>query len=197
LGLKNPPVRWVMLAAPFTTGVSFYAFYAMQPYLLKIYGDAHAYGIAGLAAAIVAGAQIAGGFAVPYLSRIFRRRTSVMVTGVIGSTVLLVVLGFTTNFWVAILLLVFWGLMFAATSPVRQAYLNGLIPSKQRATVLSFDSLMGSSGGVVIQPTLGKVADISGYASSYVVSAAFQILALPFVLLARREKPTSDVIEKK
>lgn len=196
LGLKNPPVRWVMLAAPFTTGVSFYAFYAMQPYLLKIYGDAHAYGIAGLAAAIVAGAQIAGGFAVPYLSRIFRRRTSVMVTGVIGSTVLLVVLGFTTNFWVAILLLVFWGLMFAATSPVRQAYLNGLIPSKQRATVLSFDSLMGSSGGVVIQPTLGKVADISGYASSYVVSAAFQILALPFVLLARREKPTSDVIEE-
>src|SRR5207245_2014594 len=31
-GLKNPPVRWLMLAAPFAGGVSIYAFYALQPY---------------------------------------------------------------------------------------------------------------------------------------------------------------------
>ena len=59
--LRNPPVRWIMLAAPFTGGVTIYAFYAMQPYLLELYGDEKAYGVAGLAAAIVAGAQIAGG----------------------------------------------------------------------------------------------------------------------------------------
>ena len=59
-GLRNPPVRWLMLAAPFTVGVGFYAFYAFQPYLLELYGDPNAYGIAGLAAAIVAGAQIVG-----------------------------------------------------------------------------------------------------------------------------------------
>lgn len=29
-GLRNPPVRWIMLAAPFTGGVTMYAFYAMQ-----------------------------------------------------------------------------------------------------------------------------------------------------------------------
>jgi len=34
--------------------------------------------------------------------------------------------------------------------PVRQAFVNGLIPSEQRATVLSFDSLMGSAGGVAL-----------------------------------------------
>ena len=28
--------------------------------------------------------------------------------------------------------------------PARQAFVNGLIPSEQRGTVLSFDSLMGS-----------------------------------------------------
>ena len=38
-GFGNRPVRWVMLAAPFTDGVSIYAFYAMQPYLLELYGD--------------------------------------------------------------------------------------------------------------------------------------------------------------
>ncbi|HEV2823637.1 MAG TPA: MFS transporter, partial [Actinomycetota bacterium] len=51
-GLGNPPVRWMMLAAPFTFGVGIYAFYAMQPYLLELYGDEQAYSIAGLAAAI-------------------------------------------------------------------------------------------------------------------------------------------------
>ncbi len=40
-GLRNRPVRWMMLAAPFTGGVGFYAFYAMQPYLLELYGRPH------------------------------------------------------------------------------------------------------------------------------------------------------------
>ena len=42
-------------------------------------------------------------------------------------------------------LIVVWGLLFAATMPIRQAYINGMIPSQQRATILSFDSMMGST----------------------------------------------------
>ena len=64
-GLRNPPVRWVMLAAPFGAGVGIYTFYALQPFLLDLYGDEKAYGIAGLAAAIVAGSQIVGGYLAP------------------------------------------------------------------------------------------------------------------------------------
>jgi len=196
-GLGNPAVRWVMLAAPFTGGVGIYAFYAMQPYLLELYGDEQAYGVAGLAAAIVAGAQIVGGFVVPHLGRVFRRRTAVLATGVVAGALLLVLIALTPNFWVAVALLVLWGLIFAATLPVLQAYLNGLIPSEQRATVLSFESLMDSSGGVVLQPVLGKVADVWSYSVSYLVAAAFQIAAVPFMLLARRENPKSDVIDAK
>ena len=77
-GLGNRPVRWTMFAAPFTGGVTIYAFYAMQPYLLQLYGESKAYGVAGLAAAIVAGAQIAGGLLVPYLVKVFDRRTTVL-----------------------------------------------------------------------------------------------------------------------
>ena len=50
-GLGNPPVRWLMLSTPFTAGVGIYAFYALQPYLLELWGDEGAYSIAGLAAA--------------------------------------------------------------------------------------------------------------------------------------------------
>ncbi len=195
-GLKNPPVRWIMLAAPFTSGVSIYVFYASQPYLLQLYGNKEAYGIAGLAAAIVASAQIIGGITAVHIGRLFAKRTTVLLTSVLVNAVLLVVIGLITNFWIAIVLLAVWGLMFAAATPVRQAYMNGLIDSKERATVLSFDSLMGSSGGVVIQPILGRAADVNGYAVSYIISAVFQIIALPFVLLARKEHPKSDTILK-
>jgi MFS family permease len=194
-GLGNPPVRWMMLAAPFTFGVGIYAFYAMQPYLLELYGDEQAYSIAGLAAAIIAGAQIAGGLLAPRIRRLVGRRTTALIAGLLVEVALLALLGVTTAFWVAVGLLVLWGLAGAATLPIRMAYMNGLIPSEQRATVLSFDNLLGSSGGVVIQPALGKVADAASYATSYLVGAGVALASLPFMLLARRERPVSDPVE--
>jgi MFS family permease len=193
-GLRNRPVRWLMLAAPFTTGVGFYAFYALQPYLLQLYGDPTAYSIAGLAAAIIAGAQIVGGLAVSRVRRLFRRRTDALILGTVANVALLFLIGWTTNFLVALLLLAGWALVFALEAPFRQAFINGLIPSEQRATVLSFDSLMGSTGGIVAQPALGRSADAFGYGASYMISAAVSGLALPFVLLARRERASSDPI---
>ena len=103
-------------------------------------------------------------------------------------------IGIVPGFWAAISLLVLWGLTFAVMMPVRQAFLNGLITSENRATVLSFDSLLGSGGGVVIQPVLGKAADAWGYPASYLASAAIQALAIPFAWLARRERAAADPI---
>jgi MFS family permease len=193
-GLRNPPVRWLMLAAPFSFGTGIYVFYASQPYLLELYGDRTAYGVAGLAAAIVAGVQIVGGLAVSRVRRLFGRRTTALILGTTLNVGLLVVLGLTRSFPIALLLLVGWAFVFAVEAPLRQAFVNGVIPSEQRATVLSFDNLMGSAGGVVAQPVLGRVADVSGYGPSYVVSGAIQALALPFVVLARREHAPSDPI---
>ena len=195
-GFRNPPVRWLMLAAPFAGGVGIYAFYAMQPYLLQLYGRKESYAVAGLAAAIVAGTQIVGGVLVPYARRVFQRRTSLLLFGTLASAVALAIIGLVPNFWVALSLLCVWALVFAASEPVRQAYINGLIPSEQRATVLSSANLLSSSGGVVFQPALGKVADVWSYATSYVVSAGIELLALPFILLARREKAASDSMDQ-
>jgi MFS family permease len=193
-GLRNRPVRWLMLAAPFTMGVGFYAFYALQPYLLELFGDPDAYGIAGLAAAIVAGTQMVGGWSVRWVRRLFTRRTDAMLMLAVVGVAALVLLGVMPLFVVAVGLLVLWALAAAIEEPIRRAFLNGLIPSQQRATVLSFDSLIGSAGGVVIQPALGRVADLNGYAASYVVGGAIQALAIPFIFLARREGAHSDPI---
>jgi MFS family permease len=191
-GIRNPPVRWLMLASPFVGGVGFYAFYAFQPYLLELFGDPDAYSIAGLAAAIVAGAQIVGGLIVPWVRRLFARRTDALIVGGIINVGLLALVGWVPNFWLAIVLLSTWAMVFAFEMPLRQAFINGVIPSEQRATVISFDSFMGSAGGVVIQPALGRAADVFGYPASYVLSAAVQAVAVPFAFLARRENAPSD-----
>jgi len=194
-GWRNPPVRALMLASPFTYGIGFFAFYASQPYLLQLYGDPHAYSVAGLAAAVFAGAQIIGGLAVSRVRRLFRRRTDAILIGSMATVVVLVVIGWTTSFVVALVLLAGWALIFAVEGPLRQAYINDIIPSEQRATVLSFDSFMGSIGGAVAQPALGRVSDVYGYGPAYVVAGVVQVFAIPFVILARRQNASSDPIE--
>ncbi len=192
-GWRVPAVKWLMVEVLFTGGVGIYAFYALQPYLLELYGDPEAYSIAGLVAAIVAGAQIMGGLAAPRIRRLFRKRTSALIVTAGSSTLVLALIGLIENFYAVLGLIVIWGLLFAATMPIRQAYLNAMIPSKQRATILSFDSLMGSVGGVWAQPGLGKAADAFGYAPSYLISAAISSLAVPFLALSRKEKNPADV----
>jgi MFS family permease len=190
-GWRVPQVRYLMLAAPFTGGVGIYVFYALQPYLLELYGDPEAYGIAGLVAAIVAGAQIVGGFAAPGLRSLFRRRTSALLAAEVVSVVTLALIGLIESFGAVIGLIVVWSLLFAASMPIRQAYINDRIPSQQRATILSFDSLMSSSGGVVAQPILGRAADVWGYPASYLLSSAISAISLPFIARARRLEPPS------
>jgi MFS family permease len=184
-GLLNPPVRWLMLAAPFAAGVTGYGFYAAQPYLLELYGSTDSYAVAGLSAGLVAAAQIVGGVSASAVARAFKRRTTVLLLTAAGTSAVLVIMGLVVSFWAALVLLAIWAAMFAAAVPVRQALLNSLIPSAQRATVLSSDNLLASAGGVVLQPTLGKAADIWSYGTSYLLCAAIQLLALPFLLLAR------------
>ena len=191
-GLKVPAIQATMLSGFFLGGIGIYVFYALQPYLLDLWGNPEAYGIAGLVAAMVAGAAIIGGLITPVLRKRFSRRTSVMLLMTIIGVVLLGLIGAYENFWLVAGLILLWALADAAAEPVRRAYLNGMIPSQQRATILSFDSLVNSAGGIVAQPALGRVADVYSYRISYLWSAIGSALALPFLLRARAAKAPAD-----
>jgi MFS family permease len=191
-GLRVPAVRAIMLAGMFVGGIDLYVYYALQPHLLNLWGDQQAYGIAGLVAALLAGAQIVGGLLTPRIRSAFKRRTSALLVLGILATAMLVLIGLISYFWVVIVLIALWGLVGSAALPIRRAYLNGMIPSQQRATILSFDSLINSAGGIVAQPVLGKSADAWDYQASYLISAAGSALALPFIARARQLNTPAD-----
>ena len=193
-GWRVPAVKWLMVQGVFVGGVGIYGFYALQPYLLELYGDPEAYQVAGLVAAIVAGAQIAGGIAAPLIRRSFHRRTSALIVTAVAAVVALGLMGLVNNFYAVVGLIVVWALLSAASRPIRQTYLNGLIPSGERASILSFDSMMASLGGVGIQPALGSTADLWGYGASYVVGAAISAISVPFIVASRKENAPADTV---
>ena len=202
-GFGNPPIRMFMWGAPFAAGIGVWVFYAFQPYLLELFGDPDATYLSGIAAAVFALAQIVGGSSIGLLRRVFRTRTAVIIGQVVIGSVALVGVGLAemltipTGFWVAIVLLTVFSLLGALSGPMQQAYMNDCIPSEQRATVLSFVSLMGSAGGVVLQPALGRVADVYSLGTGYVVAGVVSAIRFPFMIAVRRMHLPADAITRR
>jgi MFS family permease len=191
-GFGNPPVRMFMLAAPFGLGLGIWIFYAFQPYLLQLFGDPDAVYLSGIAAALFAVAQMIGGASVKWVRRHFSSRTGIILVQIVVSSLALVGVGaaelleIPIGFWVAIALLAVVSLGWAVSGPVQQAFINEVIPSQQRATVLSFSSLMTSAGGVVTQPVLGRIADVYSLGLGYAVAGAVYMIQFPFVWAVRK-----------
>lgn len=60
--------------------------------------------------------------------------------------------------------------------------------------MLSFASLMGSAGGVVAQPALGRVADVWSLGTGYVVAGALYAVRVPLLLGVRLLRQPADAI---
>ncbi|CAN5540288.1 hypothetical protein BH10ACT5_BH10ACT5_04050 [soil metagenome] len=157
-----------MLASPFTAGVGISVFYALQPYLLELWGDDQAYTVAGLAAALLSGASILGGALSPWVRKLFHRRPSTLPLATVSSAVVLLEFGLVRNSWVRIALVTAWGIASAIDDPVHRAYLNDTIPSKER------------------------VADVGGYGASMLWGGVITAIAIPFMLLGRGQHSPAD-----
>ena len=183
----------MMLAAPFSSGVGIYTFYAMQPFLLELYGDPHAYTVAGLAAAIVAGSQIVGGYAAPRIRRLFRKRTSALILGTLASAVILALLGLDR-------------LLLARAAPPRRL---GADLRRRDADPTGVpqrhDPVAAAGHGALLRLADGDRAAASSssrlsarpptptsYGTSFLFASLIQLAALPFIVRSRRERAPAD-----
>jgi MFS family permease len=192
-GWAQRPIRLLMLAAALETGFLFWAFYAAQPYLLDLL-DSDAVWIAGAVAAGIALATIAGNQIVDVVSRRCAKRTTLLLWAGGLQTVAAIAIGLAGSFWVALFALLLLSVGVGITGPVRQSYLHQLIPSEQRATVISFDSMVSGAGGVGGQVGLGALGEARSVGTAFVVGGMATAVALPLFAAVRRIGGVADQI---
>ncbi len=191
-GWRREAVRHLIVVSIVQGAVLMWAFYAWQPYFLELL-DGGAVWVAGVVAALIALSTIAGNAIVEFLTRFCGRRTTmlmwaggVMAVGAIG-------VGLASQFWLALLFLLATTAALGVQGPVRQAYLHASIPSEQRATVVSFDSMMSSAGGVGGQVGLGALARTRSIEAGYLTGGVGLLTVVPVYWLLRRLREPADV----
>ncbi|MCB0280395.1 MAG: MFS transporter, partial [Calditrichaeota bacterium] len=192
-GWKTASVRLLILASFVQSIFMAWGYFAWQPYFLELLGKNLTW-VAGVIAALISIATIAGNALVEWSSRYCSRRTTLFSISVIIQAIAILGVGLTSNFYVAVGLYLIAMMMLGLWGPVKQAYMHDTIPSEQRATVISFDSLISSSGSVIGQNGLGQVAQLRNLASGYMLGGVINILALPIILLLRKRNDHVDFI---
>ena len=189
-GWDQPGLRLLMMAAA-TRGLFFgWAFYAAQPYFLELL-DREAVWIVGLVTAGISVATIIGNQIVEVAAKRCGRRSTLLLLAGGFSSAAAVTIGLTSSFTVAVIALMVVALAMGVTSPVRQAYLHQVVDSEYRATVISFDAMVASVGGVGGQIGLGVLSERRSFSAGYIVGGAITALALP-VLWGLRRLPNPE-----
>lgn len=184
-GWQHRQVRLLMLVSLFQTGFFIWAWYAWQPYFLDLL-DSDRIWITGVISAAISLSMILGNALVGPISSLVTRRTSLLLGAALVQTLAAVGVGLADGFPLAFGMLAVFGVATGATTPVKQAFLHANIPSAQRATLVSFDSLVSNVGSVGGQVGLGVVARERGIGEGYVVGGLATGLAIPILLLLRR-----------
>lgn len=190
-GWGNPSLRLLMLATAAQMGVFAWAWYAWQPYFLELLGE-DAVWVAGVVASLLAISMMIGNGIVEYVTRWCGRRTTLFLWAAAFFSVALVGVGAVTSFIPAVALLFMSGVAIGVQSPVRQAFVHRVVPSQQRATVVSFDSMISGGGSVVGQTGLGGLSERQGFSAGYIVGGLATLVALPLLALVRRRGDDAD-----
>ena len=194
-GWKNRVVRLMIIATVIQSVFMMWGFYGWQPYLLDMLGRREAAWISGFIAAAVAFATVIGNMCLPLIRRFVRRRSIILLGGVLAMAAGSIAMGVTNSFPLALGALIVMMIAMGASMPVKQAYLHQKTPSEKRATVISFDALLGSGGGFVGQTGLGWVARRFGLSTGYIIGGLILALVAPVYGALHRRRDEDDFID--
>jgi MFS family permease len=192
-GWRQRGLRLLILAAAVQGTFAAWAFYAAQPYLLDLL-DSNAIWVSGFVAAGIALATMAGNQLVAFASRYCGRRTTLLLGAGTVLSLAGVAIGLATSFWVALAGVLIASVTLGVTGPVHSGYLHQVVPTEQRATVVSFDSMFSSAGSIGGQVGLGALGEARSIGSAFVVGGAVTAAALPLLARLRSLGGAADVI---
>jgi MFS family permease len=199
-GLRNSSVRLLMTVTFVHWGVFFWAWYAWQPYFLSLL-ERDAIWVAGVIAALFSLAGIVGNMLVARIARPGRRRTTILLTTSAALSATMVATGAIQYFWVTVPVFLLGAVAAGVEEPVRQTYLHHSIPTSERATLVSFDALVGSLGSIGGTTGLGYLSQVRSVPAGFVVGGLATLLALPIFarlrsLNQRADRITADAPER-
>ncbi len=199
-GLHHPVVRPVMLASLVSMSFMIFGFYSWQRYFLDLLGRDLVW-VDGLISSLLGLSLIAGNALVAPLSRLVRSRTGLLMLSVVVQAAMATACGMVgrgvgspDRFYVVVALYLVYGLAVGVAMPVKQAYLNAHIPSAQRATIISLDSMFANVGGVLGQSGWGWLARVRSIGEAWAWSGVTLLFGLPLYRLARRNDRRLDAI---
>lgn len=190
-GWKNKDLRLIILVGFIQGSFVAWAWYAWQPYFLDLLGR-DAVWVAGVVAALISLAMMGGNTIVEFLTRFCGRRTTMLLYAAGVFSLAMIGVGLTSSFWVAVILMLVAMVAAGVNQPVRQAFMHRLTPSEQRATIVSFDSMVASMGGIIGQSGLGYLAQMRSFGSGYFFGGVFSSLVFPLWALLRKRNNEMD-----
>ena len=192
-GWSRRSIRLLMICSFFQWGFMIWGFYAWQPHFLQLLGH-EAVWVAGVVAALISLSTIVGNAVVDWFSRFCGRRTTLLLWAAGIQTAAAAGVGLVGDFWLAVVLFLIVAGATGVTGPVKQAYIHQIVPTEQRASVVSFNSMVGSAGGIVGQSALGYLSRVRSIADGYLAGGLATVMALPTLLLLRGMREPADVI---
>jgi MFS family permease len=192
-GWRAPAVRLLVMDSFVSWGFFAWAWYAWQPYFLELYGD-DAIWLSGLVAALFGLAGIGGNALVGKLALPGRRRTTILLGAAAVTTGTMVATGAIRSFWITVPVFLLGAVAMGVLQPVRQTYLHLSIPTSERATLVSFDALVGSLGSVGGQTGLGYLSQERSIPAGFVIGGLATALVLPiFGRLRALDEPADRI----
>lgn len=192
-GWRSRQARLAILAGAMPAIYLEWGYHAWQPYFLDLIGSGAVW-ILGWIAAAIALASMLGNWLVERITRFCGRRSTLLLGASLVFSATAIGVGLTDSFAIALTLYLIGMLSAGVFQPVRQAYLHKVVPSAQRATVISLASLVASGGSMGGQAGLGLVTRGGALSLGYIVGGAASAMALPFVLRMRALGGSADLI---
>lgn len=182
-GAKNKAVRFIMVIG----AIQFFALQApnmqWQPFFTDHLQDQTMFGFlyVGISLSLIVGASLSGRL----LKKVTNERAALIVSqSVVGIGLILTAI--FSSYAVAIVFFLSHEIARGAFKPIKDAYLHDNIPSKERATLISFESISHHIGGAVGLLVSGFIALNTSISFTWILSGSFLIITA--MILARNGK---------